>query len=271
MIAQGKTTVATNPSYKQYLDNSWVNARRRLMAIEGMADHATLRRIEALGIRDGWRCLEVGCGGGSIARWMSQRAAPGGHVLAVDLDTRFMTDAAGPTLEVLEQDIVTMPLPEGVFELVHARMVLQHLAQREQLLERLITSLKPGGWLFLEEMETFSFFQNETGPFLQVVETMLAMGRAAGTAVEWARTLPGTFQRLGLKNVRAEGEMIFFCGGSQAAEFHRLTAEQFWPHAERMRLLTREQFDQFSAQLMDPSTWLYGPTIFGIWGQRPPA
>jgi ubiquinone/menaquinone biosynthesis C-methylase UbiE len=257
--------------YKQNLDNSGVDARRRLQAIEGMADHITLRRIEALGIQEGWRCLEVGCGSGSIARWMSYRVGPEGHVLAVDQNTRFVADIAGPGLDVREQDITVVPFPESVFDFVHSRMVLQHLAQRERLVEQLIASLKPGGWLLLEEMETFSLFQNDPGPFLQVVEIMHAMGRAAGTAVNWARTLPGTFQRLGMLNVGAEGEMLYFRGGTPTAEYHRLTGELHMPYAEKMGLLTREQFGQYCVRLKDPAAWFYGPTIFGVWGRRPPA
>ncbi|HYO52835.1 class I SAM-dependent methyltransferase [Archangium sp.] len=271
MTSQVDTTTTKLQGYKQNLDNSRAEAHQWLQAIEGMADHITIRRIESLGIQAGWRCLEVGCGGGSIARWMSYRVGPDGHVLAVDQNTRFVADMAGPGLEVRQLDITEVPPPVGVFDFVHSRLVLQHLAQREQLVEQLAASLKPGGWLLLEEMETFSLFQNDTGPFRQVVEIMHAMGCAAGTAVNWARTLPGTFQRLGLLNVGAEGEMLYFSGGTPTAEYHRLTGELHWPYAEKMRLLTREQFDQYSASLRDPRAWFYGPIIFGVWGRRPPA
>lgn len=270
MTSKVETMAARIQDHEQDLGSSGVQALRRFQALEGMADHITLRRIEELGIKEGWRCLEVGCGSGSIARWMSYRVAPHGHVLAVDEDTRFVAGAAGPSLEVHQRDLPTLRPPEKSFELVHSRMVLQHLAEREELVERLAASLKPGGWLLLEEMETFSLFQNDTPPFLQVVESMHALERAAGTAVDWARTLPRTFQRLGLRNVSAEGEMLYFSGGTPTAEFHRLTGEQHWPYAEKMRLLTREQFDQYSERLRDPNAWFYGPTLFGVWGQRPP-
>ncbi|MFY0565755.1 class I SAM-dependent methyltransferase [Archangium lansingense] len=271
MTAQVETMEAKLQGYKQDLGGSSAQGRQRLLAIAGMADHITHRRMEGLGIQEGWRCLEVGCGSGSIARWMSYRVAPHGHVLTVDPDTQYVADAAGATLEVRQQTIPSLRPPEKTFDLVHSRMELQQLPEREELVERLVASLKPGGWLLLEELETFSLFQNDTGPFLQVVEIMHAMVRAAGTAVDWARTLPRTFQRLGLRNVNAEGEMLYFSGGAPTAEFHRLTGEQLWPYAEKMRLLTREQFDQYSASLRDPNAWFYGPTIFGVWGQRPPA
>ncbi len=67
MTSQVETMAAKLQGYKQDLGNSGMQGRRRLQAIEGMTDHITLRRIEGLGIKEGWRCFEVGCGSGSGA------------------------------------------------------------------------------------------------------------------------------------------------------------------------------------------------------------
>jgi SAM-dependent methyltransferase len=191
-------------------------------------------------------------------------------VLAVDLDARFLLDAAGPTLEVRQQDIVAQPPPEKAFDFVHARLLLYHLQAREKVLEQFVASLKPGGWILLEEMETFSALQNAPGPARQIAEALLAVGKAAGHPPEWARTLPARLQELGLSNVGAEGEVIFFPGGSIAADFHQLTSEQLRPHAVKMGLLKHEDFDRYAEALRNPTSWFFGPTMYGIWGQRPP-
>lgn len=47
--------------------------------------------------------------------------------------------------------MATEPLPEAAFDLVHARLVLMHLPEREQALARMISALKPAGWLIDEE------------------------------------------------------------------------------------------------------------------------
>ena len=54
----------------------------------------------------GWRCLEFGAGGGSIAAWLCDRVAPDGAVVATDLDTTVLEEVAHPDLD--EDD-----LPEG--------------------------------------------------------------------------------------------------------------------------------------------------------------
>ena len=71
------------------LDNAWNQASARLAALEAVFDSGTIRYLDGIGVGDGWRCLEVGAGGGSIAAWLARRVGAGGCVLATDIDTRF--------------------------------------------------------------------------------------------------------------------------------------------------------------------------------------
>jgi hypothetical protein len=64
------------------LDNTWVQARERLAALEALVDPSTIRHLEALGVSEGWQCLEVGGGGGSITEWLCRRVGPAGRVVA---------------------------------------------------------------------------------------------------------------------------------------------------------------------------------------------
>ena len=41
--------------------------RERLAAIEAMGNPFTIECLEKIGVGEGWRCLEIGAGGGSIA------------------------------------------------------------------------------------------------------------------------------------------------------------------------------------------------------------
>jgi len=53
-------------------------------------------------------------------------------------------------------NIVNDPLPEAAFDLVHTRLVLVHLPERDRVLERLIAALKPGGWIAADELDACS-------------------------------------------------------------------------------------------------------------------
>jgi ubiquinone/menaquinone biosynthesis C-methylase UbiE len=115
-----------------------------------------------LGIRQGWRCLEVGCGAGGIALWLADQVGTAGHVLATDLDTRFLHGHGRANLDVLTHDIVTDQLDDAAFDLVHARAVLEHVPARHGALARMVSALKPGGWLLVEDVD----FGGSTGTAL---------------------------------------------------------------------------------------------------------
>jgi hypothetical protein len=59
--------------------------RERFATLPRLYDPGTIRHLEALGVGAGWRCLEVGAGGGSVARWLAERVGPIGRVLATDI------------------------------------------------------------------------------------------------------------------------------------------------------------------------------------------
>ena len=126
-------------------DNADEYASDRYRELSTLYDAQTIQHLERTGVESGWHCLEVGGGGGSIATWMCERVGNEGRVLATDLGPRFLRTLSFHNLEVRQHDIRVDALPECVFDLAHARLVLMHLLGREIALQRMIDSLKPGG------------------------------------------------------------------------------------------------------------------------------
>ena len=112
-------------------------AEQRFGSLAVLYDPHTLRCLERTGVGPGWRCLEVGAGGGSIATWLADQVGSSGHVTATDIDPRFLRALRShgrPNVEVLRHDVTVDPLPEAAFDLIHARLVFVHLpAAREAL------------------------------------------------------------------------------------------------------------------------------------------
>jgi hypothetical protein len=75
------------------LTNAELETVDRFAGLEAVFDPVTRGHLTRLGLAPGARCLEVGAGNGSIARWMADQVGPAGQVLAVDLDP----GGAGPT------------------------------------------------------------------------------------------------------------------------------------------------------------------------------
>ena len=255
------------------LDNAWQQQRERLAGLEAWFDPGTIRHLEALGVGPGWRCLEVGGGGGSIAAWLSRRVAPDGQVLATDLDTRFLDALREPNLEVRRHNILTDPLPERAFDLVHARFVVEHLADRMTALRHLASALTPGGWLLVEDTDSASWVPapandaDDNALFARWTTAYARLLAASGADAYAGRRGYGEFHALGLAEIGAEGRVFMVRGGSSTAEVWRLTAEQVSDRIVAGGLLTAPEMARVIALLSDPAfVWMEG-LIMATWGR----
>ena len=199
-----EVTHSNGSSIGEYtLSNSGAHVLDRFHALSSLYDSETMRQLEARGVSEGWTCLEVGGGGGSIAGWLADRVGLAGRVLVTDIDPRFLEGFEAPNIEVRRHDAATDPLPEGVFDLIHARLVSMHLPERERVLARLVEALKPGGWLVDEEFDSLSVLPDPTGGSGEVLlETRNAVMRFLqdrGVERRWGRMLFGRFRALGLR------------------------------------------------------------------------
>jgi SAM-dependent methyltransferase len=122
----------------------------RLAMLEQRFYPLTISRLERLEVGPGWRCLEVGAGRGSIARWLSVRVGPAGKVVAADIDCRHLIGLAD-NVEVRVLDIRTNAPEPGAYDLVHCRTLLMHLPDPLAALQHMAAALRPGGVLLAEE------------------------------------------------------------------------------------------------------------------------
>ncbi len=136
------------------LTNSEPETAERFGGLERTLDELTIGHLARVGVPLGGRCLEIGAGGGSIARWMASQVGETGRVLAVDLDTRWFQHDGSPQIEVQQLDVVEQDIPEGPWDLIHERLVLVHIPRRLEVLDRLVGALAPGGWIVLEDFDT---------------------------------------------------------------------------------------------------------------------
>jgi hypothetical protein len=68
---------ATEVVHSDYmLVNKGKEAPIRFAALAAIYDPQTIRHLETLGVACGWRCLEVGAGSGTIAKWLADRVGP---------------------------------------------------------------------------------------------------------------------------------------------------------------------------------------------------
>lgn len=255
------------------LDNAGREASARFAALAAMYDPGTIRHLEERGVSSNWRCLEVGGGGGTIAAWLAARVGPTGHVLVTDIDPRFLEPLQIANLEVRRHDIVADPLPETAFDLVHSRLVLLHLPEREKALARMVAALKPGGWLVDEEFDAVSMLPDPSvSPGEVIMKTHIAMGRFMddrGVDRGFARRLFGRLRAHGLVNVAAEARIFMWHSGSPGVSLVRANYEQLRTGMIEAGYISEAEFNQDIARLDDPSFMMPSPILWTAWGRRP--
>jgi hypothetical protein len=261
-----------DPSDDGYLlDNAQAEAGARFDALSTLFDPSTFRHVEALGIEPGWRCWEVGAGGRSVPDWLASRVGTGGHVLATDLDVSWLPGEAG--YEVRRHDIGTDPVPEEKFDLVHARLVLVHVPQREQALRTLVRALKPGGWLLLEDADPALqplLCPDESGPE-QVLANRLRRGFRSlmaerGVDLAYGRNAPAAAARCGTG--RRRGRRVL---PDHRAGLHSAGAGNGGAGADRLvagGLATEAEIDEHVTNVRTGRLDLATSPMVSAWGRR---
>jgi SAM-dependent methyltransferase len=267
------STGARNSRESAYLlDNAGAEAPARFAALSTMFDPGTIRHLEDRGVSPGWHCLEVGGGAGSIATWLAGRVGSTGKVLVTDIDPHFLDSLKRPNLEVRRHDIVTDALPEAAFDLVHSRLVLLHLPEREKALARMVAALKPGGWLVDEEFDSSVSPDPSVSPSEVLSKTHVAMTRImdnSGIDRHFGRRLFERLRAHGLVSVAAEGRILMWHGRSPGASLLRSNYEQLRSAMIDAAYVSEKEFDQDLARLHDPSFIMPSPILWAAWGRRP--
>jgi SAM-dependent methyltransferase len=252
-------------------DPVWEKETERLRTNEAIWDPGTLERLERLGVGPGWRCLEIGAGSGSVARWLADRVTPGGHVLVTDLETERLHPLAElPQVDVVRHDLREEELPEESFDLVHARMVLQHLPDRAAAVHRLVRALRPGGLLFLEDTDSSTLFRTFLSEeFLQDVR-----GAGYGLMRESGHDPRGGHVDLRLAlaaglETTAEGRAVMVRGGSEQARHYMLWLEFMRPRVTAAGLLDDARIDQALAEMADPAHHWLSQVLISTIGRKP--
>ncbi len=81
---------------------------------------------------------------------------------AVEINPRFLETGDSHNTDILKADMRETDFERNRFDLIHSRYVLLHIPNYQSILAKLLESLKPGGWIVLEELD---FSAASSGPW----------------------------------------------------------------------------------------------------------
>ena len=264
-------TTATARGYA--FDNESGFAEAHHAALATLLDRATQDRIGDLLNLAGTACLEVAAGGGSVATWLAEQVGPGGRVVATDTKPDLIP--SHPRLSVLRHDITTGTPGDG-YDLVHARLLLNHLPRRRTALHNLARALRPGGVLVTED-----FWPTAPGDFVACAMSpddamLLRRYQLAhlqvladhGNDRTWSRRALIAFLEEGLVDVHTTVAGGTWRGGGPGC---RLLIAGMGQLREPLLAagLNAADLDHLRALLADPSVVLHGHLLYSTSGRRP--
>jgi SAM-dependent methyltransferase len=158
-------------------------------------------------------------------------------------------------------------LPGGGFDLIHARLVLEHLRAPAAAAAKLAAALRRGGWLILEDADGLGFDAEPpvaalpaiTGPWHQAA-------LAAGWNPRYGRHLVTDLHRAGLGQVAGRAHRSYQPGGGAWAGA-RLGVERMRDQIRHAGASCADLDDALAA-LADPTRIIMGGPIVTAWGQR---
>jgi len=232
------TSRGAHPLQQCFRDNTWLLGhpqraaieRERLELLQSIHDGPSCARLAKL-VRRGWRCLEIGPGGGSICAWLAQQVGDPALVTAADITTVQLGHLAHLGCRVLQHDVMR-DAPEALgqddYDLIFARFVFSNLPNgRDAVIAQLVGCLKAGGWLVIEDQDPNSLWAADPSHPLSAEFDALTQGSADSPwAQPFGRYLSALFHRCGLTQIEHSIEASIAAGGDT-------------PHA-RLRLLTVE-------------------------------
>ena len=255
-------------------DYVFTNMPAHLSPLETFLDPVTRAELDEISVGQGWRCLDLAAGGGSVTAMLSGRVGPDGQVIAVDQDIHMLT--AGTNVDIYAQDLGTdQPLPvDGPFDLIHARLLTHHLPNRRQVVHRLAGVLKPGGWLLLGEFirtpprVMVAPSDEDADLFRRVMDALFSV-LAAKVDIEWGNHVHAELLAAGLTSVRTRWHAETFTGGTYGCQ---LVANNVTQKRDELVAsgLEPEEVDTFTKELMhNPALVVRSYEFCSIRGQRP--
>ncbi|MGI8493118.1 MAG: class I SAM-dependent methyltransferase [Acidimicrobiales bacterium] len=148
--------------------------------------------LDRLGLREGWRCADIGAGGGDVTVALARIVGRDGRVYAIDSDPARRDEVAAAAAAAAQAQVIALTqageeltLPEPL-DLAYCRFVLLHVRDPLIVLRRMADAVRAGGWVVAQEPITTAGridgkpFSHRGARHPDVGAKLPALARAAG-------------------------------------------------------------------------------------------
>ena len=238
--------------------------------------------LDRIAIKSGARAVDFGCGPIGIMNLLSERVGSDGLVTGIEREPRFAAMAREELNErhlrnvrVIEGDALNTGLEKSSYDFVHERLVLINLppAFQQELLAEMVSLLKPGGAIALQELDSASYVCYPDHPSWNILLSLWNDWFHANGGDEFVgRSLGHLLRSTGVENIQMKAHVdVTQIGGYRRTQLLALfksvqdvvIASGVITEADLKRHLLA-----VSEHLADPATTLIDKLIVQAWGQK---
>jgi ubiquinone/menaquinone biosynthesis C-methylase UbiE len=238
--------------------------------------------LDRIGVAQGWRCLDLGCGPGGIVELLSVRAGVTGQVVGLDADPVFLEHARAlardrglGNVAFVQGDAYRTGLARGRFDLVHVRFVGGTVGRPQELMAEAIALARPGGTVAFQEADISTLTCYPPHPawdrLRQLLEEVFA---CVGNDIRLGQRLYQLARHAGLEDVQYRPFLVGFRSGDPMLDFVPATVESVRSTIVHHGLIAEGDLDAAlsacRSHLAHPDTVFNYVTVAQVWGRRRP-
>lgn len=258
--------------------------QQRLIAQAQDLEGPTRWMLDRIDLKPGLRAVDIGCGPIGIMNLLSERVGAGGIVIGVEREPRFFDMARAEqrrrglsNVELVNADALNTGLDKNSYDFVHERLVLINipLVAQQAVLKEMLSLLKPGGTIAIQEFDFVSFACDPDHPSWNVLFNTWcdAFEAAGGGNLFIGRSLARLLRSAGAENVRVHAHANL----PQVGEYQRThilsliesTHELMVGPGKLSATELRDHVAALAKHLADPKTTLIDRLVVQAWGTKP--
>jgi predicted O-methyltransferase YrrM len=254
------------------------HGKARLNLLARVMLPTTSQFLNRVGLVQGMKCLDVGCGGGHVSLLMASMVGPDGKVVATDTDKEILK-LAKEDAEIAKIDNVEFRQVDAClsqwreeYDLVYARFLLSHLSEPAKCLQSMVRACRTGGVIALEDVDFIgSLCYPACAAYDRYVELYKNVVRRRGGDANIGPRLPTMLRKAGLQTIELnvvqpthiEGEGKLMASITMERVSAAVVSEDLATQRE-----VRQIVDGLNTAAADSETVISLPRIFQVWGRR---
>jgi ubiquinone/menaquinone biosynthesis C-methylase UbiE len=193
------------PANQEYVLATGNAGAQRLALLHTTYGESTEALLDEVGLSPGMRAVDLGCGTGTVSRWMASRVGAAGEVIGVDVSDAQLEVARAEALRdnlgqarFQQASVYDTGLARERFDLAYCRFLLCHIGEPERALREMRALIKPGGFVVCEDVDLASFCSDPpSAGLLRMRDIMVALGESRGVDYCLGPRLHRVFRRVG--------------------------------------------------------------------------